>query len=186
MRLLTHNTLRCNRKDVAEGFPLRIVPRRVEVRESAFNAQFIRGVVSALDWPALVAAARACGMDALPAALEPALVEDQEFLKALHHVLMDVHVIDGELHCPESGQVFPITDGIPNMRCSPCSLPVRTVGCRELSGWLGCRPFWAGAGCAYLPVTCPVSYHLVLHHHSVVAPPMCLGHASTWPTLLCT
>ena len=36
-------------------------------------------------------------------------------LKALHHLLFEVHVMEGELICPESGRKFLVKDGIPNM-----------------------------------------------------------------------
>lgn len=40
---------------------------------------------------------------------------DDAFLRALHHVLFDIHVIEGRLVCKESGQVFPIENGRANM-----------------------------------------------------------------------
>lgn len=40
---------------------------------------------------------------------------DESFLRRIHHVLFEIHVIDGFLICPESGRRFPIKDGIPNM-----------------------------------------------------------------------
>lgn len=40
---------------------------------------------------------------------------DLDFRLALHHVLFDVHVLEGELVCVESGHAFPIEDGRPNM-----------------------------------------------------------------------
>ena len=36
-------------------------------------------------------------------------------LRALHHVLFDVQVLEGSLACAESGQQFPIAEGIANM-----------------------------------------------------------------------
>ncbi|OXU24748.1 hypothetical protein TSAR_000077, partial [Trichomalopsis sarcophagae] len=51
--------------------------------------------------------------------LPPQLIQDyennEEFLKKMHHVLLEVEIINGELLCPESGRKFPISDGIPNM-----------------------------------------------------------------------
>lgn len=41
--------------------------------------------------------------------------ENEEFLKAAHHVMMEVEVVEGELECPETGRKFPISEGIPNM-----------------------------------------------------------------------
>jgi multifunctional methyltransferase subunit TRM112 len=40
---------------------------------------------------------------------------DEEFLKKVHHLLIEIDVIEGELVCPETGRVFPINNGIPNM-----------------------------------------------------------------------
>ena len=34
---------------------------------------------------------------------------DEEFLKAFHHALLEVHVKEGYLICPDSGRRFPIT-----------------------------------------------------------------------------
>ena len=39
----------------------------------------------------------------------------EDLLKQVHHVMMEVEVIEGELQCPESGRKFPISEGIPNM-----------------------------------------------------------------------
>lgn len=44
MRLITHNLLKCNVKGVEHGYPLQIVPEKVEVVESDFDAG---GLVSA-------------------------------------------------------------------------------------------------------------------------------------------
>ena len=94
MRLLTLNTLKCTRKDVTDG-RLRLVATKVE-------------------WDALVASASTVGVT-LPPALDDALRRDDAFLRALQHVLFDVHVIEGSLVCEESGQTFPIEEGRPNM-----------------------------------------------------------------------
>ena len=62
MRLLVHNTLRCQRKDVVTGFPLRIQldgsEGSVEVRETEFEAEFIRHVVPSLQVRDTVSSAR--------------------------------------------------------------------------------------------------------------------------------
>ena len=71
-------------------------------------------MLPSLHWPSLVAAAGALGVT-LPETVDAALAADEAFQRALHHVLFDVHVLEGELVCGESGQVFPITEGIPDM-----------------------------------------------------------------------
>lgn len=40
---------------------------------------------------------------------------DDKFLEALHHVLFNVHLVEGYLICPASGRRFPVKDSIPNM-----------------------------------------------------------------------
>lgn len=55
------------------------------------------------------------GISTLPPTLTDALAEDPVFLRALYHILMNVHLIKGMLTCPVSGREFPIQDGIPNM-----------------------------------------------------------------------
>lgn len=55
------------------------------------------------------------GISTLPPSLTEPLVQDPNFLKALYHILMNVHLIKGMLTCPVTGREFPVTDGIPNM-----------------------------------------------------------------------
>ena len=115
MRLITHNMLQCNIKGVTNGFPLGIEAAEVSVVESEFDAGFIQNTLPKLHWPAFVAAAASIGVDGLPAELVDGLAEDEEFLKRVHHALLDVHVIQGNLVCPETGRKFPVKEGIPNM-----------------------------------------------------------------------
>lgn len=55
------------------------------------------------------------GISTLPPMLTEELAEDEGFLTALHHVLMNVHLIDGVLTCPVTGREFAVSNGIPNM-----------------------------------------------------------------------
>ena len=55
------------------------------------------------------------GLPGLPQEVQPEMLQSDTFLKALHHVLLEVHVEEGALICPESGHRFAITSGIPNM-----------------------------------------------------------------------
>lgn len=41
--------------------------------------------------------------------------ENEAFLKSLHHVLLEVEIIEGQLICPETAKRFPIKEGIPSM-----------------------------------------------------------------------
>ena len=40
---------------------------------------------------------------------------NEEFLQALHHVLLEIEIVTGTLVCPETGKRFAIKDGIPSM-----------------------------------------------------------------------
>ena len=42
-------------------------------------------------------------------------LNNEEILKKLHQVLLEVEVIEGDLICPETGRKFPIRNGIPDM-----------------------------------------------------------------------
>ncbi|KAF7238592.1 Multifunctional methyltransferase subunit TRM112-like protein [Varanus komodoensis] len=54
----------------------------------------------------------------LPSELIPDYKDDENFLRKVHHVLMEVEVVEGVLKCPDTGREFPITKGIPNMLLS--------------------------------------------------------------------
>lgn len=116
MKLLTHNMLTSHVKGVKNGFPLRILARKVEVKEITFNAGFITRMIPKIDWSVLRVAADTLGHGTgLPETPPEGYEVQEEFLKSAHHVLMEVELIDGDLECPETGRKFPVTEGIPNM-----------------------------------------------------------------------
>ncbi|XP_066593094.1 multifunctional methyltransferase subunit TRM112-like protein [Prorops nasuta] len=117
MKLLTHNMLtsKCL-KGVTVGYPLTIVAKDVKVCEVDFNSEFISRIIPKLDYATLWKAAESIGHAGdLPETLVKDFENDEDFLKKVHHVLLEVEVINGDLLCPESGRKFPISDGIPNM-----------------------------------------------------------------------
>ncbi len=115
MRLLTHNTLKCAVKGVAAGYPLQLQVDEFNVVESECNLDFIRHILPSLHWGAILVAAEAVKLEGFPSEFSPALLEDEDFLEAVHNLLIDIHVVTGRLVCPETGRVFPIENGIPNM-----------------------------------------------------------------------
>lgn len=115
MRLLTHNSLKCPAKGVAKGYPLQLEIADMEVDETEVNVEFIRQTLPTLDWEGILVVSQAVGFDGLPELFDAALLEDMEFIRAMHRLLLDIHVTDGTLTCPETGRVFPIKDGIPCM-----------------------------------------------------------------------
>jgi multifunctional methyltransferase subunit TRM112 len=115
MKLLTHNMLRCNKKGVSVGFPLRIEAGKTEVRETEKNPAFLRSIAGRLDWGAFVGAAGQLGIKDLPPQLSEEQLADDAFLERFHHALLETVVVEGTLVCPESGRRFPIKNSIPNM-----------------------------------------------------------------------
>ncbi|XP_010916870.1 multifunctional methyltransferase subunit TRM112 homolog A [Elaeis guineensis] len=115
MRLLTHNMLSCNIKGVSNGFPLRLEAEKWVEKEVELNADFLRGIFPKIEWKALAGAARAIGYDQLPDEADASMLDSDDFLRRFHHALLELHVEEGALVCPETGRRFPINKGIPNM-----------------------------------------------------------------------
>lgn len=116
MKLLTHNML--TSPGQRNGFPLAIEVEKMEVVDAEFNADFVARMVEKLEYPALVATVAALPAEVdskLPAEVPAEFAENEEFLRALHHVLLEVDILEGQLVCPETGKKFPIKEGIPSM-----------------------------------------------------------------------
>ncbi|XP_028150745.1 multifunctional methyltransferase subunit TRM112-like protein [Diabrotica virgifera virgifera] len=117
MKLLTHNMLtsKCM-KGVSVGYPLKINAQEVKVSEVEFNPEFVSNMIPRLDWPVLYEAAKSVGkLEDLPEQIIENFKDDEDFLKKVHKVLLEVDIVSGEMICPETGRKFPINNGIPNM-----------------------------------------------------------------------
>ncbi|GAA6098388.1 hypothetical protein Q7C36_013471 [Tachysurus vachellii] len=116
MKLLTHNMLTSHVKGVTKGYPLLIKATEVKVNEVEFNPQFVSRMIPKLEWSAFIHAAEGLGyLQDLPSMPVSNFENDEDFLRKVHRVLLEVEVIEGTLQCPESGREFPITRGVPNM-----------------------------------------------------------------------
>eukprot|EP00980_Cylindrotheca_fusiformis_P009741 scaffold2149_cov187-Cylindrotheca_fusiformis.AAC.19 len=120
MRLLTHNYLISNVKGTKDGYPLRIEPSEVTVEESPFDQDLVTRILPKLDYAAVKAALSQVvdKVEPKPAEIPESLPDgeiDSPTLEALYHVLFNIHVIEGNLVCPDTGRQFPIKQGIPNM-----------------------------------------------------------------------
>ncbi|KAL9941133.1 hypothetical protein V8E36_000621 [Tilletia maclaganii] len=128
MRLLTHNLLACHARactSTSNNFPLQLENVQLEVAEVDMEDDFVRGLLPKLDWPALISTARTLGDSSLPEQ-EPDFNDpmlDAELLKALHHVLLEIHVMEGQMRCPNCSRIFLIRNGIPNMLLAEHELP---------------------------------------------------------------
>lgn len=115
MRLLTHNMLSSNIKGVTNGFPLRIEAEKVVEKTVDFNADFLKNMFAKVEWKALVEASKTMGYFELPDNVESSMLESDEFLQKFHHALLELHLEEGALICPETGRKFPVSKGIPNL-----------------------------------------------------------------------
>ncbi|CEJ02632.1 hypothetical protein G6F70_008892 [Rhizopus microsporus] len=116
MRLITHNMLQCHVKNCnTNNFPLRFEDAQVELIEAEFNPDFMANVLNKLDWDALRNTAIQLGIDTLPEKIPENAEENEEFLKVLHSVILETHVQQGQMICPNCNHVYKIKDGIPNM-----------------------------------------------------------------------
>ena len=116
--------LQCNVRGVENGYPLIIeideVDGAIEEIPTDFDREQVKIVAEKISWEGLLSAARnlsfpmevfeECGDTPTEA-----MLSDDSFLMSVHKLLFDIHVIWGNLVCPESGRKFPIKDGIPNM-----------------------------------------------------------------------
>jgi multifunctional methyltransferase subunit TRM112 len=114
VRLITHNLLACHAKGcTTNNFPLKFSNVKLALREADFNPDFLRGFLPRIEWDALVQSSREIGDMSLP--FERPEMLDDGLLKQLHHVLLEIHVDEGSMTCPNCGHVYPISNGIPNM-----------------------------------------------------------------------
>ncbi|CAI9763881.1 unnamed protein product [Fraxinus pennsylvanica] len=107
--------LSSNIKGVANGFPLLIEVEKVVEKQVDFNEDFLRNLFVKIEWKALVEASRTIGYTELPENAESSMLDSDEFLRKFHHALVELHLEEGALVCPESGRKFPVNKGIPNM-----------------------------------------------------------------------
>lgn len=69
-----------------------------------------------LEWTAVKNAAEIVGCADIPDEMNiETSVNDTDFLQKLHHLLLEIEIVNGTLVCPETGRIFPINNGIPNM-----------------------------------------------------------------------
>lgn len=103
--------LSSNIKGVSKGFPLRIEAEKV------VDTEFLKKMFDKMEWKALVKASKAMGYAELPEEADSSmpLLESEEFLNRFHHALLELHLEEGALVCPETARRFPVNKGIPNM-----------------------------------------------------------------------
>lgn len=87
-----------------------------KIENQDFNPEFINKILPRLDWPTIKIAAETAGVKDFPDEINlEAAANDTELLQKIHHLILEIDVIEGHMACPETGRVFPISQGIPNM-----------------------------------------------------------------------
>eukprot|EP01059_Diplonema_ambulator_P033629 TRINITY_DN7137_c0_g1_i1.p1 TRINITY_DN7137_c0_g1~~TRINITY_DN7137_c0_g1_i1.p1 ORF type:complete len:125 (+),score=28.39 TRINITY_DN7137_c0_g1_i1:44-418(+) len=118
MKGLTHNLLACLK---CSSYPLKLAVTEADQLECDFDPDHILRLLPKLDWKGLVALAGDLKefLDAEVAAIpeeQPADIhKNEQVLRTLHHLLMEVKVQTGCLECPSCNTKFQIKDSIPNM-----------------------------------------------------------------------
>lgn len=107
--------LSSNIKGVTNGFPLRIQAEKVIEKPVEMNHDFLKNMFTKVDWKAFVDASRSMGYAELPEEADASMLDSAEFLNKFHHALLELHLEEGALVCPETGRKFPVNKGIPNM-----------------------------------------------------------------------
>jgi multifunctional methyltransferase subunit TRM112 len=114
--------LKCNIRGVENGYPLRIEASSVEEIPSEFDPDMARAMAGKINFRALISAATDLAIPDVEllqsgdgVTFTDEMLADEAVLVALHKILFDIHIIEGNLICPESGRKFPVKDGIPNM-----------------------------------------------------------------------
>lgn len=124
MRLLTHNMLHsAHKRGVQKGYPLNIDAEKTEIVKQEMNEMFLKNRLPKLDWNCFIVGCKSVGITDIPSSFDNNLLNNRQFLEKCHHALLEVHIIDGNLICPESKRKFPIRDGIPNMLLREDELP---------------------------------------------------------------
>ncbi|XP_063725378.1 multifunctional methyltransferase subunit TRM112-like protein [Symsagittifera roscoffensis] len=134
MKLLTHNLMQSHVKGVKNGYPFKLEVTIKKINDIDFNPDFVTRMMEKIDWKVLKEAAEQCYSTEIESGEEmnpkvkllpdepPQNINDsgdseysEDFLRLVHHALMEIEVQEGFLVCPESGRKFKVTRGIPNM-----------------------------------------------------------------------
>jgi multifunctional methyltransferase subunit TRM112 len=98
-----------------DTFPLRIKATNKQEDEQDQNTPFLIHMLPKLDYEAIKLAAQDLGIEGLPDKLPDDVQNNEQAIHALHKLLLEVHVVEGDLECTKCGRVYPVKQGIPNM-----------------------------------------------------------------------
>ena len=116
MRILSQNILKCNVKTCRSASPaLSLQVFESEIIERPFNQQLIRKCLERCDYASLLKTTVSCGDSTLPPELTDEFLNNAEALRNVHNILLQFHVVKGQLLCELCKRVYKIESGIPNM-----------------------------------------------------------------------
>ena len=121
----------CVSNRTEKGYPLTIEPTKIEYEESPCDIEFIQKMLRKINYDALLLAREQIiehcsvqlGSDFVLPELPNSMEEERnevneiskELLSKLHKILLDIHIVEGHLICPDTGRRFKVSNGIPNM-----------------------------------------------------------------------
>mmetsp|Transcript_5396 Transcript_5396/g.15458 ORF Transcript_5396/g.15458 Transcript_5396/m.15458 type:complete len:132 (+) Transcript_5396:262-657(+) len=124
MKLLTHNMLACHVRSHKheEAQPFLIEVTEQGEADADFDPAFLERMFDRIVWKTLYDGALAMGIKDLPESPTKALLDDEVFLRAFHHALLEVSLEEGFLICPfadpskpNEKRKFAVTKGVPNL-----------------------------------------------------------------------
>ena len=104
--------------DGSKNYPLKIVlaeGESMKQESSEFNPELIKNVLPKLNWSVLKQSANELQLADLPNELPSDYASDVAFLQSVHDLIMDIHILQGFLLCPNCARKYPIINGVPNM-----------------------------------------------------------------------
>ncbi|KAL4586526.1 hypothetical protein LXL04_011162 [Taraxacum kok-saghyz] len=125
MRLLSYYMLNSTTHAVPNDYRLKIEVKRVTIKEDYFEPDYLRELLPVIDWKGLVYASKMLGYTDLPDEFpNESMLDSEDFLKKFHHALLELHLEEGALICPETGRRFPVKRGVPNMNPKDNEIPL--------------------------------------------------------------
>nr|XP_054391952.1 multifunctional methyltransferase subunit TRM112-like protein [Pongo abelii] len=100
------------------GFSVCFQATEVCICPVEFNPHFVAPVIPKVEWAVFPEVADNLRLIQVPKGPVEGYEENEEFLRTMHHLLLQVEVMEGTLQCPESGCMFSISYGISNMLLS--------------------------------------------------------------------
>ncbi|XHG05223.1 hypothetical protein AWENTII_008466 [Aspergillus wentii] len=118
MKVITANFMTCavkGCKTSPTSFPLHFHDAELELQELDFQPQFIRNIISRIDWDGLQVTVNELGFPKIPDSKpEGETLNDEQILKDLHRLLLETQVMEGKLTCGNCGHEYMIKEGIAN------------------------------------------------------------------------